>query len=184
MASLSQREFDNDAETVVVSFNEVDLNDDGEIEYREVLQEVCSCSNEIAVLTGKMSTNGQGISLEAFAVLEMMNEYDPSAIDQNDDQYVTEEELEITAIVCTTTFDAFDGDGDGVKDDEDAFPENPDESKDTDGDGVGDNADLAPSVANDLIYGSAWTCRGRCVLCFGLARNGVIPRGQRESRIE
>ncbi len=151
---ISQREFDNDAESVDVSFNEVDLNEDGEIEYREVLQEVCSCSNEIAVLTGKMSSNGQGISLEAFAVLEMMNEYDPSAIDQNDDQYVTEEELEITAIVCTTTFDAFDGDGDGVKDDEDAFPENPDESKDTDGDGVGDNADLAPSVANDLIYGS------------------------------
>ena len=50
---------------------------------------------------------------------------------------------------------AFDKDGDGVPDDDDAFPEDPDESVDTDGDGVGDNADLAPSVANDLIYSSA-----------------------------
>ncbi|MDE0857833.1 MAG: hypothetical protein OSA38_04620, partial [Candidatus Poseidoniaceae archaeon] len=151
---IDQREFDNDAEAVEVNFNDVDLNGDGEVEYREVLQEVCSCTNEIAVLTGKMSSTGQGVSLEAFAELDLKNEYDAPAIDLNDNQYVSQEELEILAIVCTTTFDAFDGDGDGVNDDEDAFPENPDESKDTDGDGVGDNADLAPSVANDLIYGS------------------------------
>ena len=47
---------------------------------------------------------------------------------------------------------AFDGDGDGVPDVDDLFPNDPDESKDSDGDGVGDNADLAPSIANDLIY--------------------------------
>ncbi|WDK64795.1 hypothetical protein JH271_10840 [Xanthomonas campestris pv. campestris] len=37
-----------------------------------------------------------------------------------------------------------DTDGDGVPDDEDAFPNDPNESKDTDGDGIGDNADIAP----------------------------------------
>ena len=35
-----------------------------------------------------------------------------------------------------------DGDGDGVPDDEDLFPEDPDEWADADGDGTGDNADL------------------------------------------
>ena len=35
-----------------------------------------------------------------------------------------------------------DTDGDGVPDDEDAFPEDPTESVDTDGDGIGNNADL------------------------------------------
>ena len=34
-----------------------------------------------------------------------------------------------------------DSDGDGVADDEDAFPEDPNEDTDTDGDGVGDNSD-------------------------------------------
>jgi len=37
-----------------------------------------------------------------------------------------------------------DTDGDGVVDEEDAFPKDPAESKDTDGDGVGDNADECP----------------------------------------
>ena len=37
-----------------------------------------------------------------------------------------------------------DTDGDGVPDTEDAFPNNPAESRDTDGDGVGDNADAFP----------------------------------------
>lgn len=37
-----------------------------------------------------------------------------------------------------------DSDGDGVPDDEDAFPNDPNESVDTDGDGIGDNADIAP----------------------------------------
>jgi len=37
-----------------------------------------------------------------------------------------------------------DTDGDGVPDDQDAFPNDPNESVDTDGDGIGDNADIAP----------------------------------------
>ena len=58
-------------------------------------------------------------------------------------------------VLCETTFDAFDGDGDGVPDEQDAFPEDPTETKDTDGDGVGDNSDIVASVSNDIIYASA-----------------------------
>ncbi|MDA8718359.1 hypothetical protein N9M09_03995 [Candidatus Poseidoniales archaeon] len=47
-----------------------------------------------------------------------------------------------------------DNDGDGVANDEDAFPSDPSETNDSDGDGVGDNSDWAPydsteSVDND-----------------------------------
>lgn len=42
-----------------------------------------------------------------------------------------------------------DSDGDGVNDDEDAFPEDPDESADSDEDGVGDNADAFPEDPNE-----------------------------------
>lgn len=45
-------------------------------------------------------------------------------------------------------FEWFDADGDGVKDDEDAFPSDPDEWADTDGDGIGDNGDNCPGAAN------------------------------------
>ena len=38
-----------------------------------------------------------------------------------------------------------DTDGDGVGDNGDVFPEDPDETKDTDGDGVGDNGDVFPN---------------------------------------
>lgn len=40
-----------------------------------------------------------------------------------------------------------DSDGDGVPDDEDAFPDDPSEWADSDGDGVGDNADAYPNSA-------------------------------------
>ncbi len=49
--------------------------------------------------------------------------------------------------VCESTSEnepKIDTDGDGIPDDEDAFPNDPNESKDTDGDGIGDSADIAP----------------------------------------
>lgn len=42
-----------------------------------------------------------------------------------------------------------DSDGDGVADSEDAFPNDPSESRDRDGDGVGDNADAFPDDASE-----------------------------------
>lgn len=41
-----------------------------------------------------------------------------------------------------------DRDGDGTDNEEDAFPDDPDETADSDGDGLGDNADNCPAVAN------------------------------------
>jgi hypothetical protein len=42
-----------------------------------------------------------------------------------------------------------DADGDGVPDEDDVFPNDPNESADSDGDGIGDNADFAPNDPND-----------------------------------
>jgi hypothetical protein len=135
-------------------FDSIDMNSDGEIEFREALQEICSCENEILILASQLSPFSDGITLKEFSQLDLKNTYDTKVIDTNKDGFIDAEEMEILSIVCETSFDAFDGDGDGVPDKDDAFPDDPDESKDTDGDGVGDNADIAPSVANDLIYGS------------------------------
>jgi Zn-dependent metalloprotease len=44
--------------------------------------------------------------------------------------------------------DLVDSDGDGVADENDAFPEDPLESADSDSDGIGDNTDNCPTVAN------------------------------------
>ncbi|MCH1524556.1 MAG: hypothetical protein L7S41_05370, partial [Candidatus Thalassarchaeaceae archaeon] len=44
-----------------------------------------------------------------------------------------------------------DSDGDGIRDDEDAFPNDPNETVDTDGDGVGDNSDIFPNDSNETV---------------------------------
>ena len=44
-----------------------------------------------------------------------------------------------------------DSDDDGVADDEDAFPNDPNESADSDGDGVGDNGDAFPNDPNESV---------------------------------
>jgi len=53
--------------------------------------------------------------------------------------------LGIDMATDTEKTDPDDMDGDGVKDKDDAFPDNPLESKDSDGDGVGDNHDKWPN---------------------------------------
>ena len=45
----------------------------------------------------------------------------------------------------------FDSDGDGVVDQDDAFPNDPNETADTDGDGVGDNSDAFPNDASETV---------------------------------
>jgi hypothetical protein len=147
---VSLREFE-EAEVDDVAFTELDLNDDGELEYREIAQESCSCSNELWSTAMQLS-NSNSVSLELFSSQSFTNTYQFITMDTNTDGQYNNDEIELAALICETTFDAFDGDKDGVPDDEDAFPNDPDETKDTDGDGVGDNADLAPSVANDVIY--------------------------------
>ena len=47
--------------------------------------------------------------------------------------------------------ESVDSDGDGVADEDDAFPDDPNESADTDGDGVGDNGDAFPDDATESV---------------------------------
>ena len=151
---VDEREFISSDETDATDFATIDMNGDGDIEFREALQELCSCESELLIIASQISPFGEGVSVKEFATFDLKNKFDTSAFDTDKDGFLNSEELEIGSIICETTFDAFDGDGDGVPDDQDAFPEDPKESEDTDGDGVGDNSDLAPSVSNDLIYGS------------------------------
>ena len=150
---ISIREFgvmDEDSEQI--TFDDIDLNSDDEIEFAEVVQELCSCDNEL-LSNFEQLTNGESrVSIEDFSALVWVNENNFLTMDVNNDGFVDFEEVELASLLCETTFSAFDSDGDGVVDGEDAFPEDPKESVDSDGDGVGDNADFAPSVANDLLY--------------------------------
>lgn len=57
-----------------------------------------------------------------------------------------------TGAVCRTADvppPSIDTDGDGVPDEDDAFPNDPNESADSDGDGIGDNADFSPNDPTD-----------------------------------
>jgi hypothetical protein len=101
-------------------------------------------------------------------------------LDVDDDpERVSDVEWTLVVAVCETTFDAFDGDGDGVPDDDDAFPDDPTESQDTDGDGVGDNADFAASVSNDVIYTSVGVVFGLLVI----ALLGMFVRSGRNDEV-
>jgi len=165
-AEIAFREVDTNADGVVsrtelrvmdedsgdFDFDEIDLNSDGEIEFAEAVQEMCTCDNELYSNFEQLADSGFRVSIEDFGSLEWYNDYNFMIMDVNDDGFVDIDEVEIAALLCETTFDAFDRDGDGVVDGEDAFPEDPNESVDSDGDGVGDNADIAPSIANDLLY--------------------------------
>ena len=51
----------------------------------------------------------------------------------------------------TISVGGMDSDGDGVVDDEDAFPNDSTETVDSDGDGVGDNADVFPKDGTETI---------------------------------
>ncbi len=66
---------------------------------------------------------------------------------------MTEENINNDYIVTNDIFiiDVVDSDGDGIGDDIDIFPLDPDETTDTDGDGIGDNADIFPNDANEVI---------------------------------
>jgi len=75
-----------------------------------------------------------------------------------------------------------DSDGDGIPDDEDAFPSDPNETVDTDGDGIGNNADLdddgdgVPDVNDDYPLGRfADAPPGYWAFSFieALARSGI-----------
>ena len=135
----------------------MDLNGDDAIEYREYLQFKCTCDVELQSVFDGFSEGRNTVSLSSLRSHTWANVYDLNLYDANQDAFLDKEELELLILMCETAFDAFDGDGDGVPDEDDAFPNDPTETKDTDGDGVGDNADIVASVSNDIVYATAGT---------------------------
>ena len=135
----------------------MDLNDDDAIEYREYLQFKCTCDVELQAVFDGFSEGRDAVSLSSLEAHVWANDYEMDLYDANQDTFLDRDELELLILMCETTFDAFDGDGDGVPDEDDAFPDDPTETKDTDGDGVGDNADIVASVSNDIVYATAGT---------------------------
>lgn len=136
-------------------FKDIDINADGTVEFREALQMACTCDNELSTAFDEYAQGRETVPIAVLLEHAWANTHDFASVDANRDALLSEEELDLLLELCETTYDAFDGDGDGVPDEVDAFPEDPTESKDTDGDGVGDNADIVASVSNDIIYASA-----------------------------
>jgi len=160
--------------------DDVDMNSDGAVEYREFLQAMCTCETELQDTFDILADGQEDV---AAAVLEghaWVNPVNLDLVDVDDDpERVSDVEWTLIVAVCETTFDAFDGDGDGVLDDDDAFPDDPTESQDTDGDGVGDNADFAASVSNDVIYTSVGVVFGLLVI----ALLGMFVRSGRNDEV-
>ncbi len=157
----------------------MDVNDDNAVEFREFLQYVCSCDIELALVFDALSEGRASVSIEYLEAHTWSNDYDFPSMNTNEDQRIDRDELSLLLLMCTTTFDAFDSDGDGVQDEDDAFPDDPSETKDTDGDGVGDNADIVASVSNDIIYASAGVL---AIVLFGVLL--LFVRGQGSSRLD
>lgn len=145
----------------------VDMNGDDAVEFREFLQASCTCETELEVTFNILADGQEDVAADVLEDHAWVNPVNLDLVDVDDDpERVSDEEWSLMVAVCETTFDAFDGDGDGVPDEEDAFPEDPTESQDTDGDGVGDNADFAASVSNDVIYTSVGVVFGLLVIAL------------------
>ncbi len=137
-----------------LDLNVYDANEDKVIDQQEYLHIECACANEVGYVVSSYDgtyNSNPGIPTSIVKNHTWLNDYSFDYYDNNDD-YMNDEEFEIAKLLCKNTFNAFDRDGDGVNDVDDAFPSDPTESKDTDNDGVGDNADFAPKVANDMLY--------------------------------
>jgi len=126
--------------------------EDGAIDEIEAIQVTCSCANELEMAYWQVAEGNDEVSNDQLNKLDLLNDFDFKSIDRNQDGMIDDSEMERETLACKTTYDAWDRDGDGTPDEDDAFPDNPKEDKDTDGDGVGDNADLAPSLDNKMLY--------------------------------
>ena len=136
-------------------FEEYDTNKDGVLDKSEITVAICSCDNELMLITDQLESRDGRYSIETLSNIDWKNEFDFFEMDTNNDIWIDEEEMEKYAESCVTTYDPFDRDGDGVPDKDDAFPDDPNEDTDTDGDGIGDNSDIIASVDNDVIWVSS-----------------------------
>ena len=150
--TISEFEYERNRLEDSEDFATYDVNLDEKLQFNEALNAYCTCENELTIVWNEMSPESGSVSVEGLENHEWLNSFDFEAIDRNDDGQIDEREFERETLACETTFNAFDSDGDGVEDDDDAFPNDPTETVDTDGDGVGDNADLTPSISNDMLW--------------------------------
>ena len=128
-----------------------DLDGDNQIDIKELKQGLCSCDSELEIVWSQFDLDR--ISTQDLSSIPWSNSFSPNDADANIDGYIDVNEYLAAKANCVGTYDAFDSDGDGVRDESDAFPNDPSESVDTDGDGIGDNSDIAASIPNDLLYG-------------------------------
>ena len=85
---VSLREFEViDGDSGETDFDDVDLNSDGEIEFAEVVQEICSCDNEL-FSNFEQFNNGREVSMEDFSALVWVNENNFLTMDVNNDGFV------------------------------------------------------------------------------------------------
>ena len=145
---------------------------DEKLQFNEALNAFCTCENELEIVWSEMSSDSDSVSVKSLMSHEWLNQFDFEAIDRNGDYEIDFSEMERETLACETTFNAYDSDGDGVEDDDDAFPNDPTETIDTDGDGVGDNADLTPSISNDILW-----LVGAGVLILLIGAVVIIARG-------
>ena len=149
LISSSEFKYFDDFDGRTIEFSEVNQNGDSYLEFNEILAFACNCENELSLIS--LQLDGR-ISVEDFNSIQLMNEFSSDKIDFNSDGFIDSFELGEYALVCETSYNPMDTDGDGVLNVDDQFPNDPDEQTDADGDGVGDNADFAPSVSNDIVY--------------------------------
>lgn len=149
-------------------FEEYDTNKDGVLDKSEITVAICSCDNELMLVTEQLDSREGRYSIEILSSIAWKNDFDFFEMDANNDVWIDEEEIEKYGESCVTTYDPFDRDGDGVPDEEDAFPDDPDEDTDTDGDGIGDNSDIIASVNNDVIWVSSGVLGLILVAALGL----------------
>ena len=152
---------------------DLDRNQDERLQMAELEADLCSCAQEFLFIW-EQADEADAIALEDLETVSYLNEIDLEAMDRDGDGDIDDREAERHTLACSTTYDPLDLDGDGVPNDDDAFPEDPDESEDSDGDGVGDNADLVAGVNDSMVtYGAAVAVLGLViVLLLTMLRRG------------
>ena len=143
---------------------DLDANQDERLQMEELEADLCSCDQEFWFIW-EQADEADAITVEDLEDVRYVNDIDVEGIDRDQDGDIDFAEAERHSLACRTTFDPLDLDGDGIPNEDDAFPEDPDESEDSDGDGVGDNADLVSGVNDSVVaYGAAAAVLGLIIL--------------------